>query len=383
MCLDWNFNISQSRQSFMEFIILKEKLKNALNIAERVGGKKSGLNILDKFLLRTIDKKQIEIKATDLDIGYTAYLPAQIEKEGEIALPIKIVNDFVSKFQEETIRFKVKENNLEIIGKNSYSLIPGTTTEDFPIIPKTERKNKITIKFKDFQDSIERILPVLKSSELKPELNGVYFYLNGGYLKIVTTDSFRLAEKTINSFKSSEKDLNLYIPKRIIQEVNNLDCSPESDLNIWYDENQVEFEIENNFLISRLINLEYPKYQEIIPKDFKVEIILSYKELFEALNLSKVFASRINEVIFEFDGKLTCLAKNELIGENKVILEPKTIKKEVKNFKIAFNIDFFVDGLKAVEDDEIYIGFNDSEKPSLIKNPKDESFFYILMPVYV
>jgi len=367
----------------MEFIILKEKLKNALNIAERVGGKKSGLNILDKFLLRTIDKKQIEIKATDLDIGYTAYLPAQIEKEGEIALPIKIVNDFVSKFQEETIRFKVKENNLEIIGKNSYSLIPGTTTEDFPIIPKTERKNKITIKFKDFQDSIERILPVLKSSELKPELNGVYFYLNGGYLKIVTTDSFRLAEKTINSFKSSEKDLNLYIPKRIIQEVNNLDCSPESDLNIWYDENQVEFEIENNFLISRLINLEYPKYQEIIPKDFKVEIILSYKELFEALNLSKVFASRINEVIFEFDGKLTCLAKNELIGENKVILEPKTIKKEVKNFKIAFNIDFFVDGLKAVEDDEIYIGFNDSEKPSLIKNPKDESFFYILMPVYV
>jgi len=222
VCLDWNFNISQSRQSFMEFIILKEKLKNALNIAERVGGKKSGLNILDKFLLRTIDKKQIEIKATDLDIGYTAYLPAQIEKEGEIALPIKIVNDFVSKFQEETIRFKVKENNLEIIGKNSYSLIPGTTTEDFPIIPKTERKNKITIKFKDFQDSIERILPVLKSSELKPELNGVYFYLNGGYLKIVTTDSFRLAEKTINSFKSSEKDLNLALlfPSSIVCPIN-------------------------------------------------------------------------------------------------------------------------------------------------------------------
>lgn len=370
----------------MEFIILKEKLKNTLSVAERVGGKKSSLNILDKFLVRTIDKKYIEIKATDLEIGYTAKLPAQIEKEGEIALPIKTVADFVSKFQEETIKFKVKDTNLEIIGKNSYSLIPGTTSEDFPIIPVTERQYNLIIKFKVFQETIEKLLPVLKSSDLKPELNGIYIYLQNNELKLVATDSFRLAEKTLNEnqFKTNTNQINLYIPKRIIQEVANLKVLPESDLILWFEENQIEFEVEDNFLITRLINLEYPRYQEIIPQEFKIELILKYKDLIEALNLSKVFTSKINEIIFVLNNnKLECLTKNELIGENKVILEPKILKNDINGFKIGFNIDFLLDGLEANENDEILLGFNESEKPSLIKNPKDNSFFYILMPIYV
>lgn len=370
----------------MEFIVLKEKIKNALNIAERVGGKKSSLNILDKFLIKTIDKKYIELKATDLEIGYTTKIPAQIEEEGEIVLPIKTVSEFVNKFQEEVIRFKIKDTKLEIIGKNSYSLIPGSSTEDFPIIPVTERKNNLIIKFKIFQESIEKLLPVLKSSELKPELNGVYIYLQDNELKLVTTDSFRLAEKTLNKnqFKTNSEKINLYIPKRIIQEVVNLKALPESDVILWFEENQIEFEVEDNFLITRLINLEYPRYQDIIPQDFKVEIIVKYKDLLEALNLSKVFTSKINEIVFVLnEDKLECLTKNELIGENKVILEPKILKNNLNGFKIGFNIDFLLDGLEANENEELWIGFNESDQPSLIKNPKDDSFFYILMPVYV
>jgi len=370
----------------MEIVILKEKIKNVINLVERVGGKKSGLSILDKFLISTLKDNQIEIKATDLELGYTCYLPAQIEKEGKVALPIKIFSDFISKFQEETVKLKLKDNNLEIIGKNSYSLIPTSDPEDFPIIPKTSRDKKISMSFFDFQKSIERLLPVLKSSELKPELNGLYIYLDDGDLKFVTTDSFRLAEKTFEKgkFKTDQKEISLYVPKRIIQEVNNLKISKDSEIFIYFDENQIEFEVENNFLITRLINLEYPKYQEIIPKDFSIIFTINYDEIYDALNLNKVFASKINEVTFNFkNNELLCETKNELLGENTVILKPKIIKKDVDEFKIAFNIDFFLDGLEATQDDEVWIGFNNNEKPSLLRNPKEKDFFYILMPVYV
>lgn len=370
----------------MEITILKEKIKNTLSLVERVSGKKSGLSILDKFLISTKKQNQIEIKATDLEIGYTCYLPAQVEEDGKVVLPIKVFNDFINRFQEEVLKLRLKENNLEIIGKNSYSLIPTSDPEDFPIIPQTSRDKKISLNFSDFQDAIKRLLPILKSSELKPELNGLYIYLDNNEFKMVATDSFRLAEKTFEKgkFKTEEKNMSLYIPKRIIQELSNLKISKEAEVFIYFDENQVEFEVDNNFLITRLINLEYPKYQEIIPKDFNIIFTINFQEIYDGVNLNKVFASKINEVTFSFkDNELLCETKNELLGENRVILKPKIIKKEVEDFKIGFNIDFFLDGLDSVKDDEVLIGFNDNEKPSLLKNPKEKDFFYILMPIYV
>ncbi|MDD3548376.1 MAG: DNA polymerase III subunit beta [Candidatus Paceibacterota bacterium] len=374
----------------MKFIALTENLKKAVNLAERITGKNLTLPILNNLLLET-NKNKIHLSATDLELGIEITITGKTEKEGKFVLPAKTFSAFLNNLPEEKISLEKKDNTLSVFGGKYNSVFQGMNPEDFPIIPEIKTEKFIELEKNDLEEALEQIIPSISYSSLKPELNGVLLKLENGILKIVGTDSFRLAEKTIfnDKFKTNIKeDLEIIIPLRSSQELLRIIQEQiEEDstkIKINPEINQVQFSTENIRLISRLINAEYPKYASIIPKNFEINIIFDKKDLLEAVKVVGLFSGRINDIHFNIspDKKEVVIEAQDIsLGKSHATINPLEIKG--KNLEINFNYRFILDSLNSIREEMVIINLNNELNPGLVKGKNDNSFIYILMPIKV
>jgi len=374
----------------MKFIALTENLKKAVNLAERITGKNLTLPILNNLLLET-NKNKIHLLATDLELGIEITITGKTEKEGKFVLPAKTFSAFLNNLPEEKISLEKKDNTLSVFGGKYNSVFQGMNPEDFPIIPEIKTEKFIELEKNDLEEALEQIIPSISYSSLKPELNGVLLKLENGILKIVGTDSFRLAEKTIfnDKFKTNIKeDLEIIIPLRSSQELLRIIQEQiEEDstkIKINPEINQVQFSTENIRLISRLINAEYPKYASIIPKNFEINIIFDKKDLLEAVKVVGLFSGRINDIHFNIspDKKEVVIEAQDIsLGKSHATINPLEIKG--KNLEINFNYRFILDSLSSIREEMVIINLNNELNPGLVKGKNDNSFIYILMPIKV
>jgi len=197
----------------------------------------------------------------------------------------------------------------------------------------------------------------------------------------VATDTFRLAEKIINDneFESNINELKAIIPLKVIQEFLKI-CKEDKNVKIYFDPHQVLFDLEDVQIIARLIEGDFPDYQSIIPKNFITTVIIDKESLYEAIRLAAIFSSKINNVNIKLKTPNKLIISNEesTIGENKSELEAE-IKGE--NQELIFNWHYFLDGLRGVDGENVFLGFNSDVKPLLIKSPNKDDYFYVLMPI--
>ena len=203
-------------------------------------------------------------------------------------------------------------------------------------------------------------------------------------MKLVATDSFRLAEKTLfkNQYHTTfEQGLKIIIPLKTIQEVVRIFNDPDT-LQIITDGSQILFRTEEVELISRLIDGEYPDYQTIIPKSIESEVILGRDQFINALKLASSFSGKINDVkirIHNDKKAIEVYAANQNLGETEYLIP---IKLKSGNFsEIIFNWRYLLDGLRTIGTSEVSFGLNGGAKPSVIKPIDDQSYLYILMPI--
>ena len=203
-------------------------------------------------------------------------------------------------------------------------------------------------------------------------------------LKLVATDSFRLAEKNIynNQFNSNfNRGFKIIIPIKTVQEVIRI-FSNEEPINIYIDPNQISFKNDNLELISRLIDGEYPDYEQIIPKNEDVEIVINKNHFINSLKLVSNFSSKINDIKLKLgEGKknLEVYSANQYLGENNYFIP---IKLKGKDFgEVKFNWRYLLDGLKNIDSENVIFNINGDIKPAVLKSTEDTSYFYILMPI--
>ncbi|KPJ55544.1 hypothetical protein AMJ49_06900 [Parcubacteria bacterium DG_74_2] len=180
----------------MKTIILKENLKKGLGIVEKITGRNLTLPILNNVLIST-DNNLLNFITTDLEIGIKYWALSKIEKQGKITIPAKLLSDFINFLPEEKINLEVKNNILYIDCKNQKAQIKGQDPEEFPIIPKIESKDYLEVKSTSFYEGISQVINFTTPNQTRVELSGIYFDFQKERLKITTTDSFRLAEKTL------------------------------------------------------------------------------------------------------------------------------------------------------------------------------------------
>lgn len=372
----------------MKFIILRKNLKDGLKRIERISLENSNLPILKNFLIESFNNK-IKLSATNLEIAVTTLISGKIIQDGAITISLDIFNSIINNLQSERIGLELNNNKLLIKTDNYQAEINSIKKEEFPIIPKIKNLDYyLEIPNILFQETLLSIINSINNKNSKPELNGALFDYQINFLKLTTTDTFRLSEKTINNnqFKSNiGKFFKIIIPIATIYEIiKELQINEEEKTLIYFDSNQALFKIGDTEIISRLINGEFPDYQQIIPEKIEIEAILNVEQLTNAVKLNSIFTDRFNEIKFliKDDFKnIEIYSTNQSVGENKYIIPIKNKIKLNNQLEIALNWQFLLDGIKNIKSENIYFGLNTLNKPIIIKSPDDQSWFYILMPL--
>ncbi len=363
----------------MKIIVMRENLKRAFSDIEGGIGNGVILPILKNILIST-EKGRIKMCATDLEVAITSWVNGKIVDEGGITIPASVFGAVLNNITEPKLELDSTDSKLKIKSDKSENVIQGIKNSEFPIIPQIKSDNFIEIKSDLFKKSLNQIINAASPANRRVELNGILFFLNNE-LKLVATDTFRLAEKTIksNEFQTNITELKAIVPLRVIQEFLRI-CKEDKKIKIYFDPHQILFDLEDVQIISRLIEGSFPDYQAIIPKNYITTVLVNKESLYEAIRLAAIFSSKINNVNLKLKSPNKIIVFNEesSIGENKSELDAEV---EGENQELIFNWHYFLDGLKGIDGENVLLGFNGDVKPVLIKSTNKDDYFYILMPI--
>lgn len=369
----------------MKFSCLQENISKGLNINSHLAGSgKTSLPVLNNILL-SAEKGVLKISATNLEIAIETKVRAKIEKKGQITVPAQIFSNYINLLPNEPLTFEKSKEQLTIKSKNQKAKIKGISSEEFPIIPKIEKKEKIIIKGEVLKEALEKTIFTISSSEVRNELSGSLFIFNSDKNKdllIIGTDSYRLTEIKIKTKETSfTNKKEVIIPLKTLQEVLRIINSKE-DIEIYLSENQILFVYQETEIFSRIINGSYPDYKQTIPKKTETEVIINREKFLKTIKASGFFSKiGINDVNLKFlsdKNKLIISSLNNQVGENEANL-PADIKG--KDNEIVFNYRYLVDGLTNISEDEIKIEIVDDNTPGIIKPVNNDSYLYLIMPI--
>ncbi|MFM2357752.1 MAG: hypothetical protein RJA61_489, partial [Candidatus Parcubacteria bacterium] len=355
----------------------QEKLKKAISQTEKITGKNLALPVLSCLLLEA-KKNSLIIKATNLELGVEVEIPVKTEEEGILTVSGHVLASFVNTIKNDTSIFlETKENNLKVSTKHSSTLIKTTTSEDFPLIPKVSQDVEFSIDPQHFITGLKSVWYAAAAQSMRPELSSILVSCDGEYLIFAATDSFRLAEKKIQT-KTKQFD-PILIPYKNIQEIVRILGEADKKVEVRANKNQISFMFDGVHLVSRIIDGVFPDYKQIIPQEFKTEIVVLKEDFINTLKVANIFSDKFNQISFSIKTKeKVCEVKslNADVGESTNTLDA-TIKGE--DIVISFNYKYITDCFQSIATDTVVISFNGSNKPAIIKPFNDTSFTYLVM----
>ena len=357
-----------------------DKLKEAVNKAEKIVGKTSTLTSL-KSILFVASGNSLKIRSTNLSLGLEIELPAKIEEEGDVLINGEVINNTLMNLSssDKNIKLEKVNDNLFLNNKKTAITIKSISVEDFPNIPAVEGES-FEIEISKFTDGIKSVFYSAAVNDIKPEISSVYIYSQDDRLFFVSTDSFRLAEKNIKAGNGIELE-GLIIPYKNIIEIIKLLADFKGDMKVFYNKNQVSFVLPGFYLTSRLINGSFPDYRQIIPKEYKTKAIILKKDLMEAIRLSNIFSDKFNQIKIAIDPKekkIEVYSINKDIGENKTMIEGVL---EGETIEINLNHKYILDCFQSINEDSVVLEMNEINRPMTIKGNGNKDFLYLIMPM--
>ncbi|MFH1608823.1 MAG: DNA polymerase III subunit beta, partial [Patescibacteria group bacterium] len=357
-----------------------EKIKNAINQAEKVTGKNLTLPVLGSILF-VANKKSLKIRSTNLSIGVEIEIPAKIEKEGIMAISGSVLSGIFSNIiQNEKVFLEEEGGNLLIKTKKNKIKVKGQPYDDFPTIPIVEGQT-FEIESKKLIDGIKSVYYSSSISDIKPEISSVFIYTEeDDNLVFVSTDSFRLAEKKIK-VKNIKEITGILIPFKNIPEILRIFGDISEDVKVCFNKNLISFSSDNIYLTSRIIDGVFPDYRQILPKENKTEAVVLKQDLLNALKISNIFSDKFNQLnlIIKPKEKIFELSsQNNDIGENKTYLDAAITGE---NIELSFNYKYFLDCFQSINTDSLSIKLNEASRPIVVSGVSDKSFIYLIMPM--
>src|SRR3989344_3113001 len=341
----------------MKVECLREHLHRAVLFAERVTGKKLPLQVLSRILLE-VKGKELFIRANHL-----GNLRAQ-----------------------SAVTLETAGGNLLVSTPGSSAVITCESPEDFPELPRLGTgSTRILMGGPEFISGISSVAYAASPTDLKPELSAVFMRAEEKELIFTATDSFRLAEKRIGDKKVSSTeilDAGVLIPLRNAQEIVRVFGEVKESLSISLNKNQISFTANDIYVVSRLVEGNFPAYGHLIPKSFTTQAVVLKEDLIGGLRLTSVFADKFNQIelrIIPEDALFELHARNQESGESTMRVDA-TVEGESVNLSI--NSRYLADCFQSISKDSITIGCNGMGKAILVRPFWDRSFSYLVMPLH-
>lgn len=362
----------------MKVICKQENLKNGLMVVGRIVGSSSTLPILNNVLLET-DNGQLKISSTNLEIGISTYIRCKIEIEGGVCVSAKTLIELINNLPNDNITISTDDVETSVSTANYNTKIKHLPKDDFPIIPNTEDGFIISVDSKDLADSLDQVSFAVSNTDTQPEISGIGMFISNKKMVLVATDRYRLAEKTISINGSVSK--NIIVPAKSINEISRLISGLEGDLEFKVSDTQLSVNINDTYLVTRLIDGNYPDYEQIIPDNHNIEITIEKNPLTSALKTSGIFSKGAGSVTMVFDDEKQILQVSSVsldIGES-VVDVPCSVEGE--SCSVIMNYRYVQDVLSHIDSKNVKIYIIDNSSPVVFKLENSNNYLYLVMPI--
>ena len=372
----------------MKFVVKKEDLFDGIKIVERATSIKALQPVFLNILVETIDKATIRLVATDLDLTVTALVDAQVETEGKITIPAKTLNEIVSKLGNKLITFEVPdgESTVNITCQNSKFDIIGISANEFP--PEVynidlNENESFEIELKPFTKAVKQAGFAAANYETSNLLSGIVCDISGQVLEIASTDGNRLARVREHIDNKDNQTKQLIIPAKTLNEfIKMTSYIDEDSVKVYTEKAKLIIKSERTMTVSRLLEGQFPKYNQLIPSETPKEALVNVSQLISALERVSIMVNEKTSIVkMNFaDNELTLNADTPDSGKSE---EKIDIQYTAEPLLIAFNYKYVLEALKNIESDEVKIGLNTGLSATVLKPNSEDDFVCIIMPVQI
>lgn len=377
----------------MKLSCTRDNLHQALAITSHLTTKNVNLPILQNVHIKA-QGGTIHFTSTNLEIAVHCTIRGKVESDGEATIPSKLFYDYVNLLPNETVSISGSGDHLSLECGTYKTKIHGLPAADFPLVPEVHGGVEFQIPVDDLRKALSRVLFASASNESRPELTGVCVNVqtgtNEGKLTLAATDSYRLAESVIPvvSPVKEEEEMQFIVPARTFSELNRIlsvfrdDVESPSVVHLTVSEGQLVFRFGSVELISRTIEGNYPPYRQIIPAVFTTKVSIDREDFMKAVKTASLF-SRVGlfDVHLEFrpeEQSLAVQATDATRGEN---VATCSVTIDGQKNGVTVNYRYLLDGLQAMDSEEVSFQMNDSANPCLIVPSTTSDFLYIVMPI--
>lgn len=361
----------------MWFTCEKDTLQEAINNVQRATSTRTTYPILEGIFIKALGDRVV-FTATDLDLGIETYISAEVHEKGAVVLNSKLFGEFVRKLPNEKITIKMENNNVYITCHKSEFVILGNNPDEFPQLPTINENAMYEISQDILRNMIRQTIFAIAQDETRPILTGVLFEVKDGTLSFVALDGYRLALKTYQIESSS--NISAVIPGKTLNEISKILQATDDMVKITFTPNHILFNLGTTKIISRLLDGEFINYRQIIPDEYRHRAKVNINELTSSIERASLLAreGRTNLIKFEVKNDRLAITSNSQMG---TVYEEVNIELEGEGIRIAFNSKYFLDVLRIIDADEVYLEFSTNVSPCLVKKCDDKDYIYLVLPV--
>jgi len=364
----------------MKIFCSKDALLSGVNAVQRAVSNKNTLPVLQGIQI-IAQEQSLQFAATDLEMGIRCEVPAQVLEEGTMVVPSKLFTEVVRKLPDTTITLEEQNKIITICYHQSEINLNGYDPEEFPLLPDLMDPISFTLPTIIFKNMIRQTVFSCSTEENRPVFTGTLLQIEGSSIRLVATDTHRLAYSIAEIPNPVDLQFNGIIPAKTLTEIYRLLHDEDEVLTISSSDTQVVFQFGSIYLVSRLIEGQFPNYKQVIPQTCETKVNLSVRSFLEAVERASLLTrdrGGANIIGINVEKTELRIAQTSEVGK---ISEQININMEGKDVIIAFNSKFLIDALKVIDSDQIIFELSGPFSPGVMRPLDNPNYLYLVLPV--
>ncbi len=374
----------------MKLTVSQAQLAHGLGVVSRAVSPRSTLPVLQNILIAT-DEGRLRLSATNLELGITCWIGAQVEEEGSVTIPARIFSDLVSAMPGDKVDLSLtpRTQTLNIRCGTSNFDIKGIDAGEFPPMPVPDLSSAVELNVADFKEMIHQVGFAASTDEARPVLQGVLLEINDSHISLAATDGFRISVRSAELSSPVSSPVKVIIPARSLSELARIAVNGNESVQMVVppDRGQAIFHLKDAELATQLIEGSFPDYRAIIPPGFKTRTVISTAEFLKACRQSEIIAREGNNVIRlnlqpgeSGPGTVEFSTQSEEMGSGEVMVDANI---EGPDLLIAFNVRFLIEVLEVIGTPNTVLETNANNTPGLVTPVGDEHYKHVIMPMHL
>lgn len=363
----------------MKIVCKKANLLNGVQIVSKAVPSKTTMSILECILI-DVRNGEIKLAANDMEMGIETRIEGEVVEKGMIALDAKIFLEIVRKLPDSNIKIETDSSFKTVITceKAKFNII-GKSGEDFSYLPLIERNDSVVVSQFTLKEIIRQTIFSIADNDNNKLMTGELFEIDNDAMKVVSLDGHRISIRKIQ-LKNSYPFRKIVVPGKTLNEISKiLSGDMDKDVNIFFTDNHILFEFDNTIVVSRLIEGEYFRIDQMLSSDYETKVRINKKEFLNCIDRATLLVKEGDKkpvIINITDGAME-LKMNTIIGS---MDEEIDIAKEGKDLMIGFNPKFLIDALRVIDDEEVDLYMVNPKAPCFIRDA-EENYIYLILPV--